>query len=109
MLRDIAILSWMFLIFLNHVIAQNEIKQTAPTGAEAVVEWNLQVKGSQESCVQIQADGQLKGFDVSLVFEDQGSQESWPKDMFIVMRLLNPSTGLTEACHQWGGYDYTVN
>ena len=108
MLKYLAILSWMFLIFLNHVIAANTIQQTAPTGAEAVVDWYLQVKEFEESCVKFQADGQLKGLDVSLIFENQGSQESWPKDMFILMRLLN-SDGLAEACKLFGGYDYQVN
>ena len=108
MLRDIAILSWMFLIFLNDVIAQNVINQTAPTGAMAVVDWYLELAGFQESCVSIDADGQLKGLDVSLAFQSQGSEESWPGDMFILMRLLNPQTGLVEACYQYGGYDHSV-
>ena len=89
--------------------ASNEINQTAPTGANAVVDWYLQVAGSQESCVSFFANGQLKGFNVSLVFQSQGSVESWPRDMFILMRLLDPQTGAIEACHQYGGYDYSVN
>jgi hypothetical protein len=109
MLRNLTILSGIFLIFLNHVIAQNEIKQTAPTGANAEVDWYLQLAGSQESCVTFHADGQLKGLNVSLVFQNQGSIESYPRDMYILMRLLNPSTGLSEACYQYGGYDYSVN
>ena len=108
MLKYLAILSWMFLIFLNHVIATGTIQQTAPTGDEAVIDWYLQLEGNQEGCVSFHADGQLKGFDISLVFYYQGSQESWPKDMFILMRLLNNETGLIEACHQYGGYDYSV-
>ena len=108
MLRNLAFLSRILLIFLNHVIAQNEIKQTALTGQTAIVEWNLKVSGSQSSCVSFFADKLLKGFNVSLVFEDQGSQESWPKDMFILMRLINNEMGLIEACHQYGGYDYSV-
>ena len=87
---------------------QNVIQQTAPTGYNAVVDWYLQLSGSQDSCVTFRADGQLKGLDVSLAFQNQGNEESWPRDMFIHMKLLNPETDLPEACYQWGGYDYSV-
>ena len=109
MLKYLAILSWMFLIFLNHVVALNEIKQTANTSDIAVVDWYLELTGSQDDCVTFRADGQLTSLDVSLVFQSQGSEESWPRDMFILMKLLNSQTDLPEACYQFGGYDVTVN
>jgi hypothetical protein len=86
----------------------NEIKQNAKPGDIATVEFELSVAGSQEKCVSFHANGQLKGLNVSLVFQSRGSEESWPRDMFILMRLLNPQNGAIEACHQYGGYDYSV-
>ena len=108
MLRDLLFLSWI-LILLNQLIAQSEIKQTALIGDEAVVEWNLQISAAQDFCVSFEANGQLEGFNVTLFFQNQGSDESWPSDMDILMRLLNNETGLIEACYQWGGFDYGVN
>ena len=82
---------------------------TAPAGDIAIVDFILSVAGSQESCLSFHANGQLKGLNVSLVFQSRGSQESWPRDMFILMRLLDPQTGAIVACYQFGGYDYSVN
>ena len=96
-----------YLSVTNSTVA-NVIQQTAEPGDIATVDWYLELAGSQESCVSFFADGQLKGLNVTLAFQNQGNEESWPRDMFILMRLLNPETDLPEACYQWGGYDYSV-
>ena len=96
------------LIVTNNAVS-NVIEQTAKPGDIATVDFELSVAGAQERCVSFHANGQLKGFNVSLDFQSQGSEQSWPRDMFILMRLLDPQTGAIVECHQYGGYDYRVN